>query len=152
MPVQTRSQTRALSQMPVPAPAPAPVPAPAHTLAPLDFAEEMKTRLGYVSKIDLELTKTRLSDKKYTTLKFLKLQTIDQMLFFIISRLPKIYTNSVHGRFLKTLSEKIAEFKVGINSQYNVPTTPTEMWVVQHFKDTLHMCEAMVTHIKILHA
>lgn len=144
MPVQTRSQTRALAQVSVPAP-----------LAPLtrlDFAEEMRTRLSYVSKIDLELMKPRLSDKTHTTLKFIKLQTIDQMLFFIISRLPKIYTNSVHGRFLKTLSDKIAEFKLSLNSQYNIPTTPTEMWVVQHFKDTLHRCEAMVAHINTLHA
>ena len=91
MPVQTRSQTRALAQVSVPVPAPVPAPVPVHTLAPLDFAEEMKTRLRYVSEIDLELTKirllravseldlelitqTRLFDNKHRMLKFLKLQ------------------------------------------------------------------------------
>ena len=163
MPVQTRSQTRALAQVS----APVPVPVPAHTFAPLDFAEEMKTRLRAVleldleltkirllravSELDLELTQTRLFDDKYRILIFLKLQTIDNMLCFIISRLPKIYTHRSHSMFLKTLSEKIAEFKLSLNSS-NIPTTPTEIWVVQHFKDTLHMCEAMVTHIKTLHA
>lgn len=152
MPVQTRSQTRALAQMPAPAPAPAPVPTLAKISKCTKFAEEMKTRLGHVSELDLELTKTSLFSDKYRILKFLKLQTIDNMLFFIVSRLPKIYTHSVHGRFLKTLSEKIVEFKLSLNSSNNIPTTPTEMRIVQHFKDALHMCEAMVTHIKILHA
>ena len=150
MPVQTRSQTRALAQVSAPAPVPAHTFAPLD-FAPLDFAEEMKTRLRAVLELDLELTKIRLFDDKYRILIFLKLQTIDNMLCFIISRLPKIYTHRSHSMFLKTLSEKIAEFKLSLNSS-NIPTTPTEIWVVQHFKDTLHMCEAMVTHIKTLHA
>ena len=149
MPVQTRSQTRALVQ--VSAPAPAPVPAPNPTPTRTNFAAEMTARLSHVSTIDLELTQTSLFDDKCRILKILKLQTIDSMFCFIISQLPKIYTNRIHGRFLKTLSEKIAEFKLSLNSS-NIPRTPTEMWIVQHFKDTLHMCEAMVTHIKTLHA
>jgi hypothetical protein len=138
MPVQTRSQTRALAQVPVPAPKPTP--------ACTNFAAEMTARLSHVSTIDLELTQT----SKRRILKFLKLQTIDSMFCFIISQLPKIYTNRSHGIFLKTLSEKIAEFKIELNSKYNVKTT-NERCVVQHFNETLRNCEVMVTHIKALY-
>jgi hypothetical protein len=174
MPVQTRSQTRALAQVPVPTPTPTPTPTPSPTLTSTPahtsisictnlrkrvekdiyairaFAAEMTGRLSHVSNIDLELTQTSLFDDKCRILKFLKLQTIDRMFCFIISQLPKIYTNRIHGIFLKTLSEKIAEFKIDLNSKYNVKTM-NERCVVEHFNETLRNCEVMVTHIKTLY-